>query len=70
MSTAEKILYELSDLRPEDQAEVLDFVEFIKAKKSQKDDRDLKGFSLVSAMRGMEDEPDLYSASDIRQRLK
>ena len=56
MSTAEKIAAEIDMLKPEDKSEVLDFVNFIKHRKRIKDERELKEFSLESAMRGMEEE--------------
>jgi len=66
MSTAEKIILEIQRLKPEKQAEVLDFVEFIASRNSLREDREFKEFSLEAAMRGMEDEVDLYSLSDVR----
>lgn len=69
MSTSQKIASEVSRLRPEEQSEVLDFVEFLKRRSALKQEREFKDFSLSSAMRGMEDEPDLYSAEDIRESL-
>jgi len=42
------------------QREILMFVKFLKTKKQGDDDADFKKFSLESAMRGMEDEPDFY----------
>ena len=70
MSTVERITSEVSDLKPEDQAEVLDFVEFLKRRKRLREERDFKDFSLSSAMRGMEDEPDLYDEMDIREPIR
>ena len=49
MSTAEKIAAEIDALKPEDQSEVLDFVNFIKNRKRIKDDRELKEFSFEIA---------------------
>lgn len=70
MSTVEKIASEVSNLAPKDQAEVLDFVEFLKRKHCRMENADWDGFSLSQAMRGMEDEPDLYDAGDIRESIK
>ncbi len=70
MSTIEKITSEVSHLRPEEQAEVLDFVEFLKTKKAAREESDWKNRSLESAMRGMENEPDLYSTEDVREPIK
>ena len=67
MGTAEKIVAELESLKPEEQAEVLDFVEFLKNRKTLREEEEFKDFSLKTAMRGMEDEPDLYSLKDVRE---
>ena len=70
MSTAEKILHGLKDLKEEDQTEVLDFVEVLKSRKHVEKDKEFKDFSLQNAMRGMEDEPDIYDLSDLKDRFK
>jgi hypothetical protein len=69
MSTAEQIINEIAKLRPEKQSEVLRFVEFLKEKEKKKEEDALKGASLASAMRGMEDEESLYSESDIVEKI-
>jgi hypothetical protein len=70
MSTAERIAVEIEGLASEDQAEVLDFVQFIKNRESLKDERNFKFFSLDQAMNGMENEPDLYDLNDIKEVIK
>ncbi|MCC5790157.1 MAG: hypothetical protein JJT75_11015 [Opitutales bacterium] len=70
MSTAERILQELSTLRPEKQAEVLEFVEFLKTKAERNEDELFMRASLASAMRGMEEEEDLYSEADILEQTE
>ena len=56
------------------QAEVLDFVEFLLAKTSgesgKEEDRRWMGFSLQSALRGMEDELELYADKDLKERFQ
>lgn len=56
------------------QAEVLDFVEFLLAKASGEsgkgENREWMGFSLQSACRDMEDEPELYTDRDLRDRFQ
>jgi hypothetical protein len=52
------------------QLEVLDFVEFLKTRKMQyeerrADDKSWCNFSLASAMKGMEDEDTPYTSADI-----
>lgn len=66
MSTMERIAEELKALPEEYQAEILDFVQFLKIKKAGREEKELKEVSLAMAMRGMEDEPDLYSAEDLK----
>lgn len=70
MSLAEKIVEHLRRLPEEAQAEVLDFVELLetRSKKSRKDPEDAwSSFSLAQAMRGMEDEEEIYSLEDLRE---
>ena len=64
MSLEEKIIRQVHELAESKKAEVLDFVEYLKAKTEEKE---WSGFSLASAMRGMEDEDSLYSLRDIRE---
>ncbi len=70
MSTADKIALEIKELASDNQAEVLNFVEFIKNREKFKDERNLKDFSLTQAMRGMEEEPTLYDSNDIIESIK
>lgn len=69
MSTAEQIIHEISSLRPEKQSEVIEFVEFIKEKERKNEEKIFKEASLGSAMRGMEKEENLYSESDIIEKI-
>lgn len=48
------------------QEELLDFVQYLLMKAEQQEKQDWAALSLSSAMRDMEDEPALYSLSDIR----
>ena len=65
MSTAEKIAASVGSLAPDKQAEVLEFVEFLKTREEKKELKDFAAFSLEGAMRGMEEEEDLYGPEDI-----
>ena len=69
MSTAERIIQELSGLRPERQSEVLDFIEFVKGKEKKTEEYSLFELSLSSAMRGMEDEDTIYSEADLNEKF-
>ena len=48
------------------QEELFDFVKYLLMKAEQQEKQDWASLSLSSAMRDMEDEPTLYSISDIR----
>jgi hypothetical protein len=48
------------------QEELFDFVQYLLMKAEQQEKRDWASLSLSSAMCDMEDEPDLYSLSDLR----
>ncbi len=65
MIIAEEIVERVQRLPEPLQVEVLDFVEFLLAKTSgesgKEENRRWMGFSLQSALRGMEDEPELYA---------
>lgn len=70
MGLADRIVEHLRRLPEEAQAEVLDFVELLETK-SKKNGEDSEGawssFSLAQAMRGMEDEEEIYSLQDLRE---
>ena len=61
MSTAELIAKEIKDLEPREQSQVLAFLKLLKTREERTADSAFQRFSLASAMRGMENEPDLYS---------
>ena len=65
MTLAEKIIHKMRLLPEEKQAEVLDFVDFLERKQAEEEDRSWAAFSLASALRGMEDEEELYSQDDL-----
>jgi hypothetical protein len=48
------------------QEELLDFVQYLLMKAEQQEKQDWASLSLSAAMQDIEDEPDLYSMSDIR----
>jgi hypothetical protein len=69
MTVMDKIVQHIQSLPEALQAEVLDFVEYLEAKKG-KSETDWTAFSLSSAMRGMEDEAPLYTAQDLKESFK
>jgi len=69
MTVMEKIMQHIQSLPESLQTEVLDFVEYLEAKMG-KNEADWTALSLSSAMRGMEDEPPLYSFQDLKESFK
>jgi hypothetical protein len=65
MSVTEEIVKEAVGLDFTQQRELLMFVKYLKTKKQGDDDTDFKQFSLESAMRGMEDDPDFYDETPV-----
>jgi putative addiction module component (TIGR02574 family) len=57
----------LTDLPQEKQREVLDVIENAAMRSGRAEHTEWTGFSLVSAMRGMEDERSLYTTGDMRK---
>lgn len=75
MTLAEKISSHIANLSESRQAEVLDFVEFLEDRSKKLRDGDAEeragwsAFSLSQAMRGMEDEEELYTLADLKEAL-
>ena len=73
MSLAERIAAQLETLPEQQQAEVLDFVEFLARKQLKEADdaerREWSEGSLAGALRGMKEEPDLYTLADIKESM-
>jgi hypothetical protein len=66
MTIEEKIRLYTQKLPYSLQEELLDFVQYLVAKAGQQENQDWTSLSLSSAIRDMENEPDLYNVSDIR----
>ena len=66
MTLDEKIRQYAQKLPRSFQEELLDFVQYLLMKAEQQERQEWASLSLSSAMRDMEDEPSLYSISDIR----
>jgi hypothetical protein len=70
MDIVERIIEELKTIPESSQAEVLDFVEYLKSKKGRKEeDSEWSEFSLDSAMRGIEEESSPYGIKDIKEKF-
>jgi hypothetical protein len=67
MGFDEVIMKHLRELPESERAEVLDFIDYLKAKTEKKERMDWTAFSLNSALRGFEDEPSPYSLDDIKE---
>ena len=74
MTTAQAIAQHLETLPETARREVLDFVEFLKSRTAagsvRESDASWSAFSLASAMRGMEDEPRPYTATDVKEPVR
>jgi len=66
MTLDEKIQSYAKKLPLSFQEELLDFVEYLMTKAEHQEQREWSSLSLSSAMRDMEDEPVLYSLSDLK----
>jgi len=64
MSLTEKIIENVNVLSESKQRQLLDFVEYLRAKTENEEWAD---FSLSTAMRGMEDEKASYSIDDLKE---
>lgn len=73
MSLPERIAERLKRLPEPVQAEVLDYVEFLEAKQERAADARAEDqwsqFSLAQALRDSEEEQELYSLDDLRERF-
>jgi len=65
MVLSEKIQEYIQKLPPSFQEEVIDYLEFLLAK-AEREDKEWSRLSLASAMRDMEDEPELYTLADLK----
>ena len=74
MTTAQAVVQRVMSLPGDAQREVLDFVEFIEARKSgqteREDDATWSSQSLAFALRGMEDEESPYNLSDLKESFR
>jgi hypothetical protein len=78
MSYAKSIAEKIAALPPERQAEIFDFVEFIVARyggsssqgmaQCEWTDDTFAALSMQQALRGMEDEPVIYTSNDLKER--
>lgn len=71
MTVAQAIVKRVEALPAAQQQEVLDFVEFLQSRLedhlARSEDASWYSFSVASAMRGMEEEPILYTTADLKE---
>ncbi|TSA09179.1 MAG: DUF2281 domain-containing protein [Deltaproteobacteria bacterium] len=67
MSLTEKNIENVKALPESKQMEILDFVEYLRAKTEKEERKEWTDFSLTSAMRGMEEEKSPYSMDDLKE---
>ena len=65
MVLSEKIQEYIQKLPPSFQEELFDYIEFLLSK-AERENKESSRLSLASAMRGMEDEPELYTLADLK----
>jgi len=65
MVLSEKIQEYIQKLPPSFQEELFDYLEFL-LDKAEREDKEWSRLSLASAMRGMEDEPEIYTVADLK----
>lgn len=74
MTTEEAIIERLKSLPDVARREVLDFAEFLATRTQEqaarKEETHWFDLSLNSAMRGMEDEPEIYTRADLKESLR
>lgn len=66
MAIEEKILRDVQKLPASFREELLDFLQYLLMKVEQKEEWEWRGGSLLSALQGMENEPELYTLADIK----
>ncbi len=67
MSIEKKIIQYIHQLPEHEKAEVLDFIDYLKAKGERKTMKEWADFSISSAMRDMEAEVTPYSLDDLKE---
>jgi len=65
MILSEKIQEYIQKLPPSFQEELFNYLEFLLAK-AERENKEWSRLSLASAMRGMEDEPEIYTVADLK----
>ena len=67
MILTDKIIENIKALPKSKQMEILDFVEYLRAKTEKEERKEWTDFSLATAMRGIEEEKISYSMHDLKE---
>lgn len=67
MNLTERITKNVKKLPESKQAEVFDFVEYLRSKAEREENSEWNDLSLSSAMQGVEDEKTPYSINDLKE---
>jgi hypothetical protein len=67
MNISEKILDSINTLPESRQIEVFDFIEYLNQKTEKEEYNSWSNLSIISAMRGMEDEESIYTIDDLKE---
>ena len=67
MSLTEKIIENVKALSESKQMELLDFVEYLRAKAEKEEREEWTDFSLASAMHGLEEDNSPYTENDLKE---
>jgi hypothetical protein len=71
MTVQQKIVEHVKKMPEFEQIEVLDFIEYLekrsRERQGRQEDKKWSGFSLSSAMKGIEEEPEDYKLEDLKE---
>lgn len=67
MSIAETIMKHLQEIPESAQAEVLNFIKYLKSKTGKQENKHWSNLSLFSLMRGIKDKQTPYSLDDLKE---
>ncbi|MCK5784802.1 MAG: DUF2281 domain-containing protein [Desulfobacterales bacterium] len=69
MNLEKEVIEKFKTLPEHKQAEAVDFIDFLQKRAEEREQEGWGQFSLASAMRGMEDEDDLYTIEDLKEKF-
>ena len=69
MNLEKEVIEKFKTLPEHKQVEAIDFIDFLQKRAEMQDQERWGEISLASAMRGMEDEGDLYTIDDLKEKF-